>query len=169
MDRVTGLQRAKDRAKCGLAETVRAENQRVARKFGVPGSCGVPETANVSDRDNFSQHSDTLIVRYVLDGCRRAASRRRSRWRTFPLSYLAGADGKQPAPAAIARTRNSPSEDLGFRFRVVLPILAVAGKVTIRLAPGVEGILQALDAGLNRGLLDVSLGQMFLEVEQVAV
>ena len=52
---------------------------------------------------------------------------------------------------------------------VVLPVLVVAGKVAIRLAPVVEGVLQALGAGLDRGLLDGSLGQMFLELEQVAV
>ena len=76
--------------------------------------------------------------------------------------------GREPAIGRLG-VRNSPSEDLRLRSRVVLPVLVVAGKVAIRLAPGVEGVLQTLGAGLDRGLLDVSLGQMFLEFEQVEV
>ena len=70
---------------------------------------------------------------------------------------------------SVGGTFRVPSADLRLRSRVVLPVLVVAGKVAIRLAPVVEGVLQALGAGLDRGLLDGSLGQMFLELEQVAV
>lgn len=58
----------------------------------------------------------------------------------------------------IPVTHPSPSADLGFGSSVVLPVLIVAGKVALRLVPVGEGLFQALGAGLDRGLLDGSLG-----------
>ena len=118
-------------------------------------------------RDHRVAIEHLVQIRLVL-----AASGHRSSVERISLPFLKFVPKRSSRPrAAIGRlgVRNSPSEDLRLRSRVVLPVLVVAGKVAIRLAPVVEGVLQALGAGLDRGLLDGSLGQMFLELEQVEV
>lgn len=57
--RVRRLQRPQDRAQRGLAEPVRAEDQRVLSELGIRRRGGTPEPADSLDGDDLPEHDTT--------------------------------------------------------------------------------------------------------------